>query len=260
MGSTKKSTWIGGTAVLAVAIFALAWFVLIAPVVDETATAAADTQAAEDRNVALTTQLDRLKQQYSELDAYKAELATIEKQIPATGATSDFVREIDALAVETGAAVVALSVDTPADVVPAAPTAVAASESESADAGSEATSGEDDGTTAAAPSGPSAPQPIQGFVAVPVTVTALGNPVSVLNFLGGLQERSDRLFLVTGLTGTGQDQAEASGGRPATAEGDLELVVTGYVYVLKDLAPEVEGSDEEPVPPAADGSGAFANT
>jgi hypothetical protein len=261
MAGTKKSTWIGGTVVLAVAIMALAWFLLIAPVIDETVTAASDTQVAEDRNTALTTQLDRLKEQFAELDSYKADLATIEGQIPATGRTSDFVRTISTLADAAGTTIVDLSVETPLAVAPAVPVAPAAeATTDPAAEGAEATEAPVDGSAATA----TGPTPIPGFVAIPVTVKALGNPVGVLNFLGALQQQSDRLFLVTALDGSGQDAADASGGRPATADGDLELSITGYIYVLQDaatVAPEDDASGEAPTPPSVgDGSGAFANT
>ena len=36
------------------------------------------------------------------------------------------------------------------------------------------------------------------------------------------------------MTAEGQDEEGASGGRPATRDGDLEITIVGYVYVLSD--------------------------
>lgn len=242
MQDSKRTTWVAGTVLLAVAILALAWFVLVAPVVEETSTVAADTQVAQDRNTALTKQLDTLKGQFANLQASKDELAVIESQLPATANTSAFVRTIENLKNAAGTNVVDVQFGVPEDVIPAAAvddgTAAAATTEGTAEGGDTAADGgadasADTGTAAVDPSAAAAPV-IPGFVAIPVSVTALGNPVGVLAFLDGLQEQSDRLMLVTNLQGTGQGEEEASGGRPATAKGDLELVISGYIYVLKD--------------------------
>ncbi len=41
---------------------------------------------------------------------------------------------------------------------------------------------------------------------------------------------------MTGLDGSAQKAAEASAGRPATAAGDLELNITGYLWALPDTS------------------------
>jgi hypothetical protein len=266
MGSTGKTTWIAGTVLLGIAIAALSWFVFIAPVVADTGTAATDTQVAEDRNRALTDHLDDLASDFAKLDEYKAELQTIEAQIPGTASSSEFLRTIDTLAAAAPTAIINVELGTPVYVVPpvaeAAPAAAAAEETTTDSSEETTTDGTEtatDGVDAAA--APAVPAVIPGFVAVPVSVTALGNPLGVLQFLGALQEQSGRLMLVTGMTGTGQDEAEASGGRPATAQGDLELEITGYIYVLQDVTAALGEVPDEPAavaPPVGDGAGAFA--
>ncbi|WP_431837218.1 hypothetical protein [Cellulomonas sp. Y8] len=273
MSSTSRSTWVGGTVVLSALVLALAWFVFISPVVDDTATAAADTQTAEDRNAVLQVQLTRLEKQFAELGTYQATLDEIEGEIPPTANTSDFLRLVDTLAVSAGTTIIDSSIGTPEPVLPAVVAApaeeaaddAAASEDGAADGGAvsdeTAAEGTADGPAdAAAPVSGGAPV-IPGFVAVPITVTALGNPVGVLSFLGALQDQTDRLFLVTGLDGTGQDDEEASGGRPATVKGDLELLISGYVYVLEDSA-AASATEDAPAatPPATDGAGGFAKS
>lgn len=241
MQDSKRTTWIAGTVLLAVAILALAWFVFVAPVVDETSTVASDTQVAQDRNTALTKQLDTLKGQFANLQASKDELAVIEAQLPATANTSAFLRTVENLKDAAGTNVVDVQFGVPEDVIPAAAvdegTAAAATTDGTAEGGDTATDDSTDASTdtiETAPAANEAAPVIPGFVAIPVSVTALGNPVGVLAFLDGLQQQSDRLMLVTNLQGTGQAEEEPSGGRPATAKGDLELVISGYIYVLKD--------------------------
>lgn len=268
MGSTKKSTWVGGTVVLSVLILALTWFVFIAPVVDETATAASNTEIAETRNSQLTTQLATLKEQFADLQSYKDELAAIEKQIPASHAQSDFIRLMDRLATESGTNIVDVAFDPAFDVIPAQPAEVAPAPTEepTEEAGAgESAEAEESGDAAAdvAPAVPDVPAVIPGFVAMPVSITVLSNTPSAINFLGELQEQSDRLFLVTAIDGKGQDAAEATEGKPAVAKGDVELVISGYLYVMQDLNPIVEDeATEEPAPaapPVGDGTGAFNN-
>ena len=65
-------------------------------------------------------------------------------------------------------------------------------------------------------------------------MTAVGTYDATSAFLSDLQNGTQRLFLVSSLQGTSQDDAEASGGKPATGVGDLEVIVTGYLYVLPD--------------------------
>lgn len=267
MESGKKTSWVVGTVLLAVAIAALTWFVLLAPVLDETTAAADDTRTAQDRNTALTTQLTRLEKQFADLDDYRHQLTTIEGQIPATAKTSDFLRTVDALAAAAGTAIVDTTVGTPVDVLPAAPAeGDAAATDPAADPAAEgtgdaaATDQAADDATATAPDVAGAPA-IPGFVAIPVSVTALGNPAGVLNFLDALQQQSSRLMLVTDLDGSGQDDADASGGRPATVEGDLELIISGYLYVLADptvTAPDEQDGTTTAPQPGGDGSGAFS--
>jgi hypothetical protein len=254
MENSKRTTWVAGTVLLAVAILALAWFVFIAPVVDETSTVASDTQVAEDRNAGLRDQLDTLKAEFANLQTARDELAVIEGQIPKTPNTSEFVRTIDALKAAAGTNVIDVQFGTPEDVIPAGVAedgAVAAPAEEPATEDPEAAPAADDAAAAdsgAAPVGADIPV-IPGFVAVPVSVTALGNPVGVLTFLDGLQQQSARLILVTGLQGTGQKQEDATGGRPATNEGDLELVISGYIYVLEDMfTPTAPPTDDGTAP------------
>ncbi|MDQ0373905.1 hypothetical protein [Cellulomonas humilata] len=250
----KSSTWIGGAVVVALLIVVGGWFVAISPTLDATATASADADAATARNEQLRLQLATLKKQFENLDSYKAELNVARVEIPTTGDLSGFARQIDALGVASGLTVVSVAPGTPIDVapvVPLAPVEVAPAEGESTEgetAEGEATPDAAEGD-AAVPPVAVGPAPIEGFVAVPVDVTVLGGVANATTFIAGLQAEGQRLFLVTGFRATGQREADASGGRPATKLGDVEITITGYIYVLKQPAPPVDPA-EPTTPPA----------
>jgi len=261
----KTSTWVLGAAFLAVVVLAGSWFLAISPTLATAQETRAEAQSVEDRNDLLRFDLATLKKQYENLDESKAEMATLRVQIPTAAELADYAREIAGLAEARGATITTVTVGTPLDVVPAAPTAapvpVVEAPAEGAATESEPTDGvATDGaaTDGAVPAQAVGAAPIEGFVAVPIDITALGTTANVMAFLDDLQQSSARLFLVTALNGTGQAVTEASGGRPATALGDLELRITGYIYVLKDTTATTTpegGADAAPEPlPVPDGS------
>lgn len=260
----KKSTWIVGAAFLAAAILAGGWFVAISPTLDTAQATHAEAESVAGHNDMLRLQLSTLKKQYENLDEYKADLAGLAVQIPSEAAISDYLRDVAALAESSGAAIVGVTSGTPLDVVPMAAEVAAVTPPVATDgSAAQVPATEAPATESTSPPVTAVPaqtgvEPIPGFVAVPIDVVALGTVPDVVAFLDALQSGPQRLFLVTALDGRGQDEAEASGGRPATARGDLELRITGYVYVLEDTsaAATPDGADASPTPslPVPDGS------
>jgi len=72
------------------------------------------------------------------------------------------------------------------------------------------------------------------MAAIPISITVVGTYDDTLAFLNDVQTATPRLLLVSGIQGTSQKDAPASGGRPATKIGDQELVITGFLYALPD--------------------------
>ncbi|WP_456788505.1 hypothetical protein [Cellulomonas sp. P5_C5] len=234
----KTSTWIGGAVVVAVLIMVGGWFVAISPTLDSASVATADAESAEARNDQLRLQLATLKKQFEHLDEYKAELAAAQVEIPTEADLTGYTRQIDALGLAAGLTVVSVVPGVPTDVAPVLtqPEPVVVDPAETTEGGeAEATPAPADGEVVE-PAAPTGPAPIEGFVAVPVDITVLGGVANATTFLSSLQAQGQRLFLVTALRGTGQGDAEASGGRPATKVGDVELTISGYIYVLKPTA------------------------
>ncbi|MFC8191329.1 hypothetical protein ACFUMH_06650 [Cellulomonas sp. NPDC057328] len=253
--NAKSTTWIGGTVVLSVLVAALAWFLAISPTLASAATARTETAAAEDRNAQLQLQLDRLVEQAAGLDATKAELATIGRQIPTDAQIAEYTRTLQATAEGSGVTVVTLDAALPESVAPAEVVPEAApvpdEEPESTDAPAD---GGDEAAAPAteAPAAPAGPAPVEGFAGAQLNITVVGSVPNAFAFLERLQTANERLFLVTQFTAKGLQAAEPESGRPAVAQGDVEMTLTGYVYVL----PSLDGttpSNEPTLPPLPTG-------
>lgn len=226
MSQIKSSTWVVGAAVLSLVIIALSWFLLASPTLDEADVAHVDAEAAELRNGQLRVQNAALKKEFERLPELEAELAALQQNVPATPLLTEYnlvvgqtaqSRAVTVLNVETGPAV---------EVMP-----VAAIAGETATE-VEATAGDGVG----------------GLYAIPLTIGVLGTYDNTTLFLDDLQQANPRLLSINGLTIEGQDEAEASGGRPATAQGDAEQTITGFVYVL---SPDAVVTTDVPADPAA---------
>lgn len=115
LGSTDR-LWLAGGGVLAAVLLALGWFVFIGPQLTETSSLQSQTAAAEGRVSALRAGLRDLQQRNNELPKYKAELATDRRALPTTPASSDFLRDMQALGDRTGVAISGITVSQPVAV------------------------------------------------------------------------------------------------------------------------------------------------
>lgn len=251
MGSSKLSTWVAGAVVGALLIVAGGWLLLISPVLttaSETREAAVSTQ---DSNAMLQVKIKRLAAQFEELDVYKGELAALRLQVPTTGELASYLRQIDAVAAQHSVTITAVLPGTGAELVVDPATVAVASGGEVAElaaapqpaAESADAEGEGEGETvtdAPATTGATAPA---GLVAVPISITAMGTYDDMAAFLADIQGATERLFLITTITGSRLDDTVAAGGRPATTLGDMELNISGLVFVLP---PTVTAPAEDP--------------
>lgn len=263
MRGARAGGWIAGTIVLILALGAATWFLVAGPVfarAAETQFLAADQQAQNDL---LVLQNAQLAQDFDKLDQHRAALAAAQAQIPPSGQIVVYLRTVEALATASGVDVVQLSPGIPQTVVPAIapapvepatdPAAEDPADGEDSEGTEQEDAAEDVGGTAGATDGatgvdPLAPAVPEGFIAVPVTIKVVGPFANATSFLRLLQTGTERLTLVTGLDGTRQVAAEASGGRPAVADGDIELTVSGFIFTLLDPAQEVPVPADGEVP------------
>jgi Tfp pilus assembly protein PilO len=233
--AAKKSTWIGGAALVGVVALGGTWLLGVSPVLDETTLIQDQKVAADGENIALEAKVARLKTASENLPALKAELAALQVGIPSTEQVDAFLEQIDGYQTAREIPVVKVEFSSPVQMVDDAAVAAAAAEAATTDGSTDTSTTTTDSGTATTDAGTTAASATDGFVAVPVTITLVGSFVSSLAFVSDLQQLGGRLFLVTEVVGTGQPEAEASGGRPATAEGDVEMQIKGNLYVLSDL-------------------------
>lgn len=220
MLSTTR-TWVTGTVVVALLLVIASWFLLIGPERAEAADTREQTVAAEEINAQLAVKLEQLEQQFVQLPAKEAELAAVRAAMPEDDALPELIRVVDGYAVDTGVTLTGFAPGTP--LVPTADPAAAPVPAEGTE-----------GTTAADPAAPPAPGGLV-TVDIPVTTTVVGNFFEVESFLQRLQTGT-RAHLVRGLTLTAEEPAPAGDGKPATQAGDVTMVVTGSVFLLRDAA------------------------
>lgn len=249
-------TWVIGTAVLAVLLLAAAWLLAIDPVLAQAGEDREQAESARAQNDTLELEIARLKEQSTHLDEYRADLAALREQLPTTGDVSGLAEELQSLAEAAGVTVTTLAPGIPQAYVPpvTAPAADSATDQSAEGAAQTDGTGATDATATAGAATDTGT--VSGLYTVPLTVTTVGSYQASQVFLRSLQTGSARLFLVSGVQAETQDDAGATGGRPATATGDLELTLTGSAFVLTDgtgaTAAGTEGGTESegtlPVP------------
>ncbi|MBD3777756.1 MAG: hypothetical protein IE923_00625 [Micrococcales bacterium] len=252
MRQASAKVWVGGTALLAVLVLVAAWFLLIDPVMAQAADDTTQAESQRQQNDLLELEIAKLKEQATHLEEYKAELADLRLQMPVTGDGASISRELQSLAEAAGVTITSVAPSQPQPFVAAAP---AVSDSATAD-----DTGATDGSTAAATDDPASDgaasdtttsTTVSGFYTIPISVGSIGSYESTVAFLKALQTEASRLYLVSTINAVTQDASGASGGRPATNAGDIELSLSGYAFVLTDGAlpvdPDADAGDL-PVP------------
>ena len=239
MTATTPRTWIAGTVVLCLLISVASWFLLIGPKRAEAAELEQQTVDTNASNQQLQARIEQLKLQFAELPQRQAELAAIKQAMPEDPALPTLVRDLDAMATTTGVTLMSLAPGQPTPVAqPVAATPAPPPQGEAAAGGEAPAEGAAEGDPAAADPAAAAgatPAPANGtvLVSVPVNLVVVGDFFKSELFLKKLQAEMQRAFLVQSLTVQTEKDAEASGGKPATKNGDVTMTVTGSVFVLK---------------------------
>ncbi|UER54171.1 hypothetical protein HJG43_06040 [Kineosporiaceae bacterium SCSIO 59966] len=262
MFATRTRVWVTGTVLLAVLISVAGWFLLISPKRAEAAELEQQTEATELSNQQLEARIAQLKEQFAELPQYQAELAAIQQAMPQDPALPTLVRTLDDMADRHEVTLMSLAPGQPATVQQPTPTAPAAPAEDGAAEGAEGEAGdadaagdpaaEDPAADPAAPADPAATATPVGagmvLVSVPVTLTTVGDFFASEMFLKDLQAEMTRAFLVQNLSITTEPGGEASGGKPATQNGDITTTISGSVFVLKtaDAAPAAPATTTTP--------------
>lgn len=238
MNPHKASFWVVMSALASVVIIALTWVLAISPTLATTDEARVQAEEQRNSNDLLERQLVKLADQFTHLDEYKTDLASMQLQIPAAANLSALNTELRSLADSTGVTLSEISPTPPMPFVPVVAAPVVAVAPPVAEAGTAAPA---EGTAAgaapvaevAAPVAEVAPTAPAGMYAIQLTLTASGTYEQTMAFLSSFQTGSQRLFLVMTVNATATTTAtEATGGLPPMNPGDLTLTVTGLAYVL----------------------------
>ena len=250
MSRARSTTWVVAALFLAMLMLAGAWYFAIAPRLDSASEMTDQTIAEQARVDQLEIQLAGLERDAANIEQFRAELGTLQTQIPPTLDLASLTRQLDALAVQSGMTVTALNPGVPVEVPPPAAAPVdpaVAPAAEAAEAPAET------GTSAESElpaTEPVAASPYAGMYQVPLDITVLGGYDATLDLINRLQRENPRLVLVLSFTMTAQDEQAATAGRPAVAAGSIETVVSALAFVLVDPEAGVPADPAVPVEPA----------
>lgn len=211
MSRTRRSSLAvaAGCALLTLA----AWFLLIAPQRAEAADLRAQAVAQEQANSATRLRTQTLKGQFAELPAKQAELAVVQRQLPAAADLPTLIRTFTAIAKVSGVQLLSVVPSAPAavggEVAAAAPTTLA-------------------GADAA---------PVAGLQGMTTSIVIEGDFAGSTLFLQRLQAASEtvsessmsRAFLVQAVKVA---PSATTGAGSAVPTGQVQTTITGQVFVL----------------------------
>lgn len=228
MAARQKATpWIVGTVLLVALILAGGFMLVVNPVLAEASQTRESAAQMQDANSALQARIVSLKKQYDQLDTDKANLAALRTQIPSTEDTANLLRGLQSAAAAAGVSLISVTPGTASEFAStAAPAQTSSSDAAAADTqdpSAAAPTASSSGTAAASST---------GLVAIPLAIDMVGTYASALGFLDAVQATTGRLYFVTSVDVSSQQDGNGGGGRPATTVGDAELQLNGYVFVL----------------------------
>lgn len=217
MSLSKSRLWIAGTVVLCLALSAGAWFLLIAPTRAEAAELRTQRTDAMTSNDQLESRIKVLQAEFATLDQKEAELAKVREAMPQDPELAELNRKLEAAALGAKVTLMRVTPSSPVAAVAAAP----------APTTTEGTT--DSTTTTAAPA-------VSPLVSIPVSIEVVGSFANASVFIEGIQERLGRDYLIEGLNIVAEKPAAASGAKPAVANGDVTMTISGRVFVLAATA------------------------
>lgn len=119
-GMRRDRLWAFGGALAAAGLLALAWVFFIGPQYAQASSLHEEAGGADRQVTSLQRDLVGLRREKSHLRQYQDELARLHLALPSAPASSDFLRELQAVGTSTGVSVTGLSVAAPASVATAA--------------------------------------------------------------------------------------------------------------------------------------------
>lgn len=203
----RKRVWLGGGLLLVVVILALGWFVVVSPVLTETASTRDQIESVRLQNSALAAKNASLKAANDDVAALRDSLAAALAELPADSGLPSFTRQLSGQATAHSVVLTSVVVGAAGTVTPAAPVAAV------------------DGTTTT-PAGTST----DGLMQIAVTVTASGLGGDLVGFLSDIQISGPRRALVTSTQLAPTDSAVTGPDAPST----LSLSLTVFSAPMTD--------------------------
>jgi Tfp pilus assembly protein PilO len=121
---TRTRKWVSGTAVLVLIVLVAGWFLLVSPKKADAANLQANVLSQQSSNAGLRVKIAQLKAEDAQRPQQEAKLALFHQQVPQTPAQPALIRQLSALAKQTGVEFEALTVVNPNGLnVPQAPAA-----------------------------------------------------------------------------------------------------------------------------------------
>lgn len=249
----QTGLWLFGALVVAIVLAALAYFFLISPELEKSASANEKLEVAKNDNFALESQINGMKKKEQQVPEWNDEIGKISLDMPPTVEQPALERLINELAAKYDLPMVEVTYGRPEEVIPsttegyepptlsngeegATPSPSPSPEPSSSAEPSPAPSTDAEGN----PIPPAEPKPVNtappfvGLVAIPVTVGTEGEPADVMAFMAELQTQIDRFYTATNFTITKADPTEEAPGRRALTEKDWTLNLSGMVFTLID--------------------------
>jgi Tfp pilus assembly protein PilO len=238
------------TALGAIVIIAAAWLLLISPTLANASEANAQAAQQESANANTEVEVNKLRQQYANIDEYQSQLTTLQQQIPTDPGYADLQRLFAAVAEENSVVITSLEFGSALELE----TSNVAEDGEAddsavttdpeAEGGSAPADGDSTGTTAAG-----------NLYGIPVSISVLGKYDDVMNTLKELQTMDGRIVLITNVT-LSTATAPAPGDKSETTGADTTGVFAGQVFVLTsstpdEPVPDASGTDTSPSPSPA---------
>ncbi|TAL42154.1 MAG: hypothetical protein EPN91_09080 [Salinibacterium sp.] len=222
--------WILGTALVAVGIVLLGYFLGISPQISAGFDARSQRATVDEENKVHRKELARLREQFASIDAMEQQLADLQVAVPSDIALARFVGELNRASATNQVSFDAMTVGDAQAYLPTLAPGPAAPPSEATTPSPTPTAA---GETAAPVTPPAAVGPVgtpafssplvtsSNFVVIPVSVTVSGSYDSIVGFIKSVQF-GDRLFLINVFAIKPQQG------------GGYSDVISGYVYVLND--------------------------
>ncbi|TXH45111.1 MAG: hypothetical protein E6Q90_01435 [Actinobacteria bacterium] len=221
--------WTVLAAVLALAILAGGWFLLVSPQFSNAAAIKAEEQEAKDQAAMLQQKALSLRKQAEQLPQLQAELARLASQLPDEAQEAELIKQIDAANVASGMTIQSFAAP-PLTPIAAAQAAQPAAESTEGSASS----------SAAASSTPKAKSASLLSTQVQIQLTN-GSTAQVIDYLNKVENLSRALILTNVQLAASNSSDGGPSAAPAPAGTSYTLAITGTIFA-RPAAPSASAS------------------